>query len=142
MAEWIGFKSRLVEMCEKLLLGLIVGRIAVAKVLVDAPCSQTGALRRNPDMKWTGPWEEWQRPHMLILCLREQFCKQPNGPSPYLRTSSLAMKSFLLVPPPGSCEWLKLTILVGPLALGRAMGADAVSQDPWCQVAETSHPEC
>mmetsp|Transcript_43710 Transcript_43710/g.115594 ORF Transcript_43710/g.115594 Transcript_43710/m.115594 type:complete len:384 (-) Transcript_43710:16-1167(-) len=22
-------------------------------VLVDAPCSQTGALRRNPDMKWT-----------------------------------------------------------------------------------------
>ena len=101
VAEWIGFKSRLVEMCEKLLLGLIVGRIAVAKVLVDAPCSQTGALRRNPDMKWTGPWEEWQRPHMLILCLREQFCKQPNRPSPYL--SIKLSYEVLLV---GTAPWL------------------------------------
>ena len=28
----------------------------LAEVLVDAPCSQTGALRRNPDMKWTAPY--------------------------------------------------------------------------------------
>ena len=119
-------------------LGLVGGRVTVAKVLVDAPCSQTGALRRNPDMKWTGPWEEWQRPHKLLCCLREQFCKQ-----------SLSIKhgydyEALLVGtcPPGSCEWLKLTVLVGPLDLGRAMGADAVSQDPWCQVAERVTPKC
>merc|ERR1712194_777113 len=27
-------------------------RMKMDWVLVDAPCSQTGALRRNPDMKW------------------------------------------------------------------------------------------
>lgn len=27
-------------------------RMKMDWVLVDAPCSQTGAMRRNPDMKW------------------------------------------------------------------------------------------
>ena len=37
------------------------------EVLVDAPCSQTGALRRNPDMKWLWPYGNQNRLHINLF---------------------------------------------------------------------------
>ncbi len=45
------------------------------RVLVDAPCSGTGTLRRNPDLKWRMSEEELARINAIQLSVMDSACR-------------------------------------------------------------------
>jgi 16S rRNA (cytosine967-C5)-methyltransferase len=51
------------------------------RVLLDAPCSGLGTLRRNPDIKWAAGKKDLQRYHTLQLTLLERAAERvkPRG---------------------------------------------------------------
>ncbi|MFT6772515.1 MAG: 16S rRNA (cytosine967-C5)-methyltransferase [Paracoccaceae bacterium] len=88
-------------------------------VFVDAPCSGTGAWRRNPDGKWTLSWAEVEALAALqrrILIEASAFVA-PGGRLVYATCSLLRIENedALVVAPPGwtRAETLRLTPLDG-----------------------------
>ena len=62
------------------------------RVLVDAPCSGTGAWRRNPDARWRSLEEEFERIKVLQAEILESACRlaKPGGRLVYVTCSLLA----------------------------------------------------
>jgi len=50
------------------------------RVLLDAPCSGLGTLRRNPDIKWAAGKQDLQRYHTLQLALLERAAERLKPP--------------------------------------------------------------
>jgi 16S rRNA (cytosine967-C5)-methyltransferase len=61
------------------------------RVLIDAPCSGLGVLRRNPDIKWRFSSEELEKMHSLQEQLLRQFAVllKPGGKLVYATCSIL-----------------------------------------------------
>jgi 16S rRNA (cytosine967-C5)-methyltransferase len=72
-----------------------VGRQSLAKfdrILVDAPCSGLGVLRRHPDAKWRKSSEQFERHHALQIQILESaaLCLRPGGVLVYSTCSTEA----------------------------------------------------
>ena len=76
-------------------LSRVVGRHRLAKfdrILVDAPCSGLGVLRRHPDAKWRKSSEQFERHHALQIQILESsaLCLRPGGVLVYSTCSTEA----------------------------------------------------
>ena len=76
-------------------LSRIVGRHRLAKfdrILIDAPCSGLGVLRRHPDAKWRKSSEQFERHHALQIQILESsaLCLRPGGVLVYSTCSTEA----------------------------------------------------
>jgi len=94
-------------------------------VLVDAPCSQTGALRRNPDMKWTYTDDKlwgWVAKQREIFEIALKYIK-PTGRIVYATCSALDEENAQQVR--FFCEKFGLYLSHAPLhALPQSKGMD------------------
>jgi len=61
--------------------GACNGRGPFDRILLDAPCSGLGTLRRNPDIKWSARKKDLQRYHRIQARLLEQAAARlkPDG---------------------------------------------------------------
>ncbi|HEX6532714.1 MAG TPA: 16S rRNA (cytosine(967)-C(5))-methyltransferase RsmB, partial [Nitrospira sp.] len=76
-------------------LSRVVGRHRLAKfdrILIDAPCSGLGVLRRHPDAKWRKSSEQFERHHALQIQILESsaLCLRPGGVLVYSTCSTEA----------------------------------------------------
>ncbi len=76
-------------------LSRVVGRHRLAKfdrILVDAPCSGLGVLRRHPDAKWRKSSEQFERHHTMQIQILESsaLCLRPGGVLVYSTCSTEA----------------------------------------------------
>lgn len=79
-ADLTNIKTALVKEGEE---HLVVDKFAgrADRVLVDAPCSGWGVLRRNPDLKWRQPWDSLSRLVDLQERILDAYCPlvKPGG---------------------------------------------------------------
>lgn len=68
------------------------GHILFDRILVDAPCSGLGVLRRHPEAKWRKSSEQFERYHALQLRILESaaLCLRPGGVLVYSTCSTEA----------------------------------------------------
>lgn len=68
------------------------GPIQFDRILVDAPCSGLGVLRRHPEAKWRKSSEQFERHHALQLRILESaaLCLRPGGVLVYSTCSTEA----------------------------------------------------
>lgn len=68
------------------------GLVLFDRVLVDAPCSGLGVLRRHPEAKWRKSSEQFERHHELQLQILESaaLCLRPGGVLVYSTCSTEA----------------------------------------------------
>jgi 16S rRNA (cytosine967-C5)-methyltransferase len=68
------------------------GRVQFDRILVDAPCSGLGVLRRHPEAKWRKTSEQFTRHHTLQLQILESaaLCLRPGGVLVYSTCSTEA----------------------------------------------------
>jgi len=68
------------------------GLVQFDRILVDAPCSGLGVLRRHPEAKWRKSSEQFERHHALQLQILESaaLCLRPGGVLVYSTCSTEA----------------------------------------------------
>ncbi len=114
-------------------------RGAVARVLVDAPCSGVGALRRNPEARWrmaAGDIDDFAR-RQRAIAERAATLLAPGGAMVYATCTVLAAENQAVVEAVAAARGL---VIVPPAEVLGGRGAELTSDDGrWFTVTPDRH---
>ena len=118
----------------------LVGK--VDRVLVDAPCSGLGTLRRNPDLKWRqtpATVTQLRQQQQAILAVAATLVK-PGGRLVYATCSLLDLENQDVARRFETAQAQFEAVEAGQaLVLARIAGADDLVQGPWLRLSPERH---